>query len=152
MENNKSALAEGDGGERIISVLVADDDDDFRVMVSAFLNERGFKVFQAIDGKEAVVTAIENIPDVVLLDMMMPEKSGIDVCKELKNDARTSAALIIMLTVKNQLSDKLTAYMAGAQRYILKGVDLHEVETIIRTVLHQRELNGIQMQDSNSTS
>lgn len=135
-----------------ITVLVADDDDDFRAMLAEFLKERGFDVLEARDGQESINIAVEKTPDIILLDVMMPEKSGIDVCKELKADGRARNSIIIMLTVLNQLSDKLTAYMAGAQRYLIKGCDMTEVENCITTSIQQRDLNEVQMNADDTLS
>lgn len=128
-----------------VTVLVADDDDDFRVMLAEFLKVRGYEVLEARNGQESINVAVEKTPDIILLDVMMPEKSGIDVCKELKSDGLARNSIIIMLTVRNQLSDKLTAYMAGAQRYLIKGCEMTEVENCITTSIQQRDLNNIQM-------
>lgn len=133
-----------------ITVMVADDDDDFRNILTEYVKSRGFNVVEARDGRESIDVAVESVPDVVLLDVMMPEKSGIDVCKELKTDERTRNAIVIMLTVRNQLSDKLTAYMAGAQRYLIKGCDLAEVDNCISTAIQQRDMNEFQMNTDDS--
>lgn len=131
---------------KAISVLVADDDNDFRELTAKFLETKGYSVLQAEDGSAAVSIATDKAPDVILLDVMMPSKSGIDVCKELKDSKTTRSSVIIMLTVKNQLSDKLTAYMAGAQRYLIKGCEFTEVERCIQTALQQKGINQIQME------
>ncbi len=125
-------------------ILIADDDQDFRELIADYLVEKGFKIVEACDGHEVFQKVLDENPDIIILDVMMPRMNGIDVCRELKSDYRTRDSSIVMLTVKNRLSDKLTAYVAGAQRYLTKPCEMQELDDCIRTVLSQREINIFQ--------
>ncbi|HOX28155.1 MAG TPA: response regulator, partial [bacterium] len=87
--------------EQSPKVLIADDDVDFRDMLRAFLTEEGYVTLEASNGNEAFEVAVNESPDVVILDVMMPARNGFDVCRELKNDQRTQNSVIVMLTVRN---------------------------------------------------
>ena len=126
-------------------VMVVDDDADFRELISDYLQGMGFQVIEAVDGDEAIRIAGQERPDVIFLDVMMPQKNGYDVCRDLKKDSRTSEATIVMLTVKNSVKDKLAAYIAGAQRFLDKATGLEDIDTCLRTVLHQRKIKHRQL-------
>lgn len=103
-------------------VLVVDDNKDIINYLSEILSKR-FKVVSAINGKIGVERAFEIIPDLIISDVMMPEKSGMDLCKELKNSEKTSHVPIILLTAKLGDADKLEGAEIGADDYITKPFD-----------------------------
>lgn len=125
-------------------ILIADDDHDFRELIAEYLAGRGYNIVEACDGHEVFQKALDENPDIILLDVMMPRMNGIDVCRELKSDFRTRDSSIVMLTVKNRLSDKLTAYVAGAQRYLTKPCEMQDLDDCLQTVISQRNLNQFQ--------
>jgi len=126
------------------TVLIADDDPDFRELIKDYLSEAGYTVVEAGDGDEALRLAFEKPPDVLLLDVMMPGKNGFDVCKHIRNNDRTRGTSVVMLTVRNQLSDKLTAYISGAQRFLNKTCDLSDIDSCLKTVLKQKDIRKTQ--------
>lgn len=103
-------------------VLIVDDNADVIKYLSEILSER-FKTVAASNGKIGVEKAFEIIPDLIISDVMMPEKSGIDLCKELKNSEKTSHVPIILLTAKLGENDKLEGVQIGADDYITKPFD-----------------------------
>ncbi|MFA6450769.1 MAG: response regulator [bacterium] len=125
-------------------ILIADDDDDFREMLSVFLSGEGYRIVEARDGAEVFDKALNEMPDVILLDVMMPSRSGFEICREIKADKRTRTSNIIMLTVKDSLPDKLTGYVAGAQRYLCKPCSLEDINDCLQAVLRQRRLTQMQ--------
>ena len=122
-------------------VMVVDDDEDFRDMIRDYLKDKGYRVIAASSGPEALRLSENAPPDVVLLDIMMPQKDGYETCRDLRKSNQTKASTIVMLTVKDQLGDKLSAYIAGAHRFISKTADLEEIGSCLNKVLVQRRLN-----------
>jgi len=131
-------------------VMIVDDDLDFREMIRDFLSGRGFSVIGAGSGSEAMSIASSTPPDVVFLDIMMPIQDGYEVCRNMRASNTTRAATIIMLTVRDKLSDKLTAYIAGAHRFLSKTCELEEIHQCLDRVLVQRGIGS--MKNSNYLS
>jgi DNA-binding response OmpR family regulator len=125
-------------------ILIADDDDDFREMLSVFLTGEGYQIVETADGADVFDKTLSEMPDVILLDVMMPSRSGFDICREIKSDKRTRQSNVIMLTVKDSLPDKLTGYVAGAQRYLCKPCSLEDINECLQAVLRQRRLTHMQ--------
>ncbi len=130
--------------EEFVKVLIADDDDDFREMLGGFLSGEGYSVVEACDGADVFDTVLNEMPDIVLLDVMLPSKNGFDICRDIKTDKRTKKSNVIMLTVKDGLPDKLSGYVAGAQRYLCKPCTLEDIGDCLRAVLRQRRLTHLQ--------
>lgn len=125
-----------------IRVLIAEDDANLRQGLIDLLEGEGYQVFTAGDGQQALACFRQQAPDLVLLDVMMPELSGYDVCREIrKSDSRTP---IIMLTAKGEEIDKVVGLELGADDYVTKPFGLHELRARIAAVLrrsrqHQQE-------------
>jgi len=118
-----------------IRVLIAEDDANLRQGLIDLLEGEGYEVFPAGDGQEALECFQKEAPDLVLLDVMMPELSGYDVCREIrKNDSRTP---IIMLTAKGEEIDKVVGLELGADDYVTKPFGLHELRARIAAVLRR---------------
>lgn len=101
-------------------LLIADDEAGIRSLVRMTLDDGGFEILEASTGREALELARKHHPDLVLLDVMMPDTSGIEVCRGLKDDPDTSTITIIMLTAKAQESDFEEGEAAGADDYFTK--------------------------------
>lgn len=114
------------------SVLVVDDDPNIRSLLQQELTEAGYKVRLAEDGRKALTLIREEIPGLVILDVMMPEMNGFDVAAVLKNDPATMDIPIIILSI---LEDKERGFRLGVDRYLTKPVDtaslFHEVDTLL---------------------
>jgi len=102
------------------TVLIVDDDEDLREMVTLKLHRCGFTVRAAANGDEALRAVAELAPDVVLLDIMMPGMSGLDVLQRWRADAATARLRVIMLTAKAQTSEIARGFELGADDYIVK--------------------------------
>lgn len=126
-------------------ILIADDDPDILRFVEVNLAIEGFDLVTAGDGEEAVAKAFEQTPDLVLLDVMMPKLDGFEVCRRLREDARTANLSIIMLTAKSLSADKVMGLAAGADDYILKPFDPIELVARVKATLRRaREMRDVQ--------
>ncbi|MBG0818586.1 response regulator transcription factor [Planomonospora sp. ID82291] len=116
-------------------ILIAEDDADIRDLVVFKLEQSGHTVIPVGDGRSALRMAHEKDPDIVLLDVMMPGMSGIDVCRELRRDARTAELPIILLTARAQESDVENGLTAGADDYIVKPFSPRVLAERVQSVL-----------------
>jgi diguanylate cyclase (GGDEF)-like protein len=125
-------------------VLVADDDEDIVRFVEVNLLLEGFEVITAADGEQALQVATESLPDLILLDVMMPRLDGFQVCKRLRDDGRTKHISIIMLTAKSLSADKVVGLTAGADDYIIKPFDPIELVARVKSSLRRsRDLSAV---------
>jgi two-component system alkaline phosphatase synthesis response regulator PhoP len=102
------------------TILIADDNPDSIMVLRTILESNGYTVLTAGDGREVLSTMKRQLPDAVLLDVMMPELSGIDVLKHMRSDAVTARVPVILVTAKGQDDDLLDGYQHGADYYITK--------------------------------
>ncbi len=105
-----------------IKILVVDDDPDIVEILKYNLKNSGYSVKSAGNGLEAIKKAKKFIPDIILMDVMMPEMSGIEACEEIKNIDQLSQAIIIFLSARSEDYTQISAYDAGADDYISKPV------------------------------
>lgn len=98
-------------------ILIADDESRIRKLVNDFLSREGHEIIEASDGKEALDVFYDKNPDLVILDVMMPKFTGLEVCKEIRE---SSSVPIIILTAKDTESDELSGFSSGADEYISK--------------------------------
>lgn len=125
-------------------ILVADDDEDILRFVEVNLRMEGFDVATAADGAEALAAAADLLPDLVLLDVMMPRLDGFEVCQRLRSDGRTKNISVIMLTAKSLSADKVVGLTAGADDYIIKPFDPIELVARVKSALRRaREMRSI---------
>lgn len=116
-------------------VLVADDNADIRILLATRLRTRGFDVVEAADGREALEAAQAQLPDIALLDWVMPVIQGHELCVRLKTDQKTAAMPVVMLTARGEESDRLLGLDLGADAYIVKPFDIDELERTLRELL-----------------
>lgn len=121
------------------SVLVVDDNEDNIRIVSTILLARGFEVRIARDGKDALEAVKRALPDVILLDVMMPGMDGIEVLDHVKADPRTASIPVIMVTAKTQDEDLLVGYKYGADYYVTKPFTARQILYAIGLVLGTEE-------------
>ncbi|TKJ29040.1 MAG: DNA-binding response regulator [Chloroflexi bacterium B3_Chlor] len=119
-------------------VLVVDDDPGIVKLVRAYLEQDGFQVLAAYDGKKAMQIARHDKPDLVVLDLMLPEMDGWDVCRALRKE---SDVPIVMLTARVEESDKLVGLELGADDYVTKPFSPRELVARVRAVL--RRVQGL---------
>ena len=117
------------------TILIVDDDLDILELLKMNLEPEGYNVRTADNGKSAVQSACANPPDLILLDVMMPEKNGFEVIEELKNIEDTKNVPVILVTARGQTEDKVLGLDTGADDYITKPFDLREVTARVEAVL-----------------
>jgi CheY-like chemotaxis protein len=118
-------------------VLIADDDRDIVRFVEVNLRLEGFEVITAHDGQDALTKALDQQPNLVLLDVMMPRMDGYEVCTKLRADGRSAHIPVIMLTAKSLSADKVLGLTAGADDYIIKPFDPMELVARVKTTLRR---------------
>lgn len=116
-------------------VLVVDDSATELAVATAALRQGGFQIDTADDGERALVVAAANPPDVVVLDVVMPKKNGFQVCRLIKTTAATSHAKVLILSTKNQESDRFWALRQGADMYMTKPYGAQELIDNVNSLL-----------------
>ena len=123
------------GSSRV--VLIAEDDRDIRELVVTKLTGAGYRVIAVADGVSALNAIREQLPDIALLDVMMPGSSGLDVIGKLRTDDRTAAVPVILLSAKSQDFDVETGLASGAADYIVKPFSPRELVDRVEAVLRR---------------
>jgi two-component system, OmpR family, alkaline phosphatase synthesis response regulator PhoP len=119
------------------TILVIDDEKDLIELVSYNLDKEGFAVKSAPNGEAGLAKAIGELPDLVLVDLMMPGIDGLEVCRRLRSDARTAAIPIIMLTAKTAEPDRIVGLELGADDYVTKPFSPRELAARVKAVLRR---------------
>lgn len=101
-------------------ILLIDDEQDILEIISYNLEKEGYQVFTAGNGNEGIAKAKEILPDLILLDVMMPEKDGIETCQDLRKIKELQKTLIVFLSARSEEFSQLAGYQAGANDYIVK--------------------------------
>ncbi len=120
-------------------ILVADDDPEILSLLGIRLRKAGFEVIEAADGDETLAKVREAQPDLVVLDVMMPGKTGWEVAKELRHDSQHGNIGIVMLTAVGERLNEMTSPLYGADAFVDKPFEFALLEEKIRTVLKQRK-------------
>ena len=116
-------------------ILVVDDDIDTLRLVGLMLQRQGYQIVAANNGHQALTMAQAEKPDIILLDVMMPDMDGYEVCRRLRSNTSTASIPIIMFTAKSQVDDKVTGFEAGADDYLTKPTQPRELFAHIKAVL-----------------
>jgi DNA-binding response OmpR family regulator len=116
-------------------LLVADDDEDILTLVQLRLSRSGYEVVVARDGEEALRLAREKLPDLAVLDWMMPKASGVEVLRAIRADELTSSIPVILLTARASESDIQEGLEAGADDYIAKPFSPQELAARVQVIL-----------------
>ena len=126
-----------------IKILVVDDEEYILELISFNLTNNGYTVLTANNGIDAVKIAIEEKPNLILLDLMIPGKDGYDVCKEVRNNIEIKNIPIIMLTAKSEEIDKILGLELGADDYITKPFSVRELLARVKAVLRRFSMDEI---------
>jgi DNA-binding response OmpR family regulator len=118
-------------------ILVVDDEPSNRKMIGYALHSAGHSVSAAESGKEALLKIQAEIPDLVILDVMMPGMDGIEVCERLRNNPETATLPIIMLSALAQVNEKIRGLKAGADDYLTKPIDPKELVARVEALLER---------------
>lgn len=116
-------------------ILIADDEQNIVISLEFLMKREGFEVSIAVDGQEAVDRIRSDKPDLVLLDVMMPKKSGFEVCQEVKSDPELSDTRILMLTAKGRDTEVAKGLALGADAYMTKPFSTKELVDKVREML-----------------
>jgi len=120
--------------ESIVRILIVDDEEQIRRALRAILHPRGYELVFAENGQEALVRAVDQPPDLVILDLTLPDLDGIDVCRELRS---WMTAPILVLSVRSSEQDKIAALDEGADDYLTKPFSAGELLARIRALLRR---------------
>lgn len=118
-------------------ILIIEDDDHIIELLKFNVENNGYEVIAAMDGHDGLNKAINELPDLILLDLMLPGIDGIDICNKLKNKDRTKDIPIIMLTAKGHETDKILGLEIGADDYITKPFSVRELMTRIKVIFRR---------------
>ncbi|HEY8899935.1 MAG TPA: response regulator transcription factor [Chthoniobacterales bacterium] len=124
------------------TVLIVDDEQDVVDLLRYNLNRAGFSVSIASDGLKGLEKARSERPDIIILDLMMPEMSGEKVCRALKEDASTAGIPIIMLTAKDQPGDRIVGFELGADDYVPKPFSPRELVLRVQALLRRLQTSN----------
>jgi two-component system, OmpR family, phosphate regulon response regulator PhoB len=119
------------------TILVVDDEPTLREALVDALEADGFRVVAAADGREALTQFRAERPDLVLLDLMLPDLSGTELCARIKSDPRTKHVPVVMLTAKGEEIDRVVGFEVGADDYVTKPFSVRELVLRVRAVLRR---------------
>ncbi|MDD5016207.1 MAG: response regulator, partial [Atribacterota bacterium] len=122
-------------------ILVVDDEKDIIELLQYNLEKEGYKISAVFSGEQCLENAKTELPDLILLDLMLPEIDGLDVCKFLKNNPQTSHIPIIMLTAKGEEPDIVLGLELGSDDYITKPFKIRELLARVKAVLRRTKIN-----------
>jgi DNA-binding response OmpR family regulator len=120
-----------------VKILVADDEPHIVIALEFLLRQQGYEVLIARNGEEALALAASGAPDLVLLDVMMPLKSGYEVCREIRSGPLGARTRILMLSAKGGAADAARGLEAGADLYVTKPFSTGELLSRIRSLLER---------------
>src|SRR5881296_1605396 len=121
------------------NILIIEDETDVADLLSLNLRKAGFRVSTAGDGASGLQKARDDRPDFIILDLMLPKMSGLEVCRILKSDAATARMPILMLTAKAEEIDRIVGLEFGADDYVTKPFSPREVVLRIKAILRRAE-------------
>jgi two-component system phosphate regulon response regulator PhoB len=123
------------------TILVIEDERDLVELISFNLEKEGYRVITATEGSTGLETARNSLPDLILLDLMLPGINGTEICKILKKNEKTSRIPIIMLTAKGEEIDRVVGFEVGADDYVVKPFSNRELMLRIKAVLRRGDLD-----------
>lgn len=126
------------------TILIIEDEKDLAELLAFNLEKEGYRTFIAPDGIEGLEAANRVLPDLVLLDLMLPGMLGTEVCKSLKKSDATSRIPVIMLTAKGEEIDKVVGFEVGAEDYVLKPFSTRELLLRVKAVLRRTAVEVVE--------
>ena len=121
------------------AVLVIDDERDLLSLLDFNLRAEGFETLLAATGEDALSILRRRVPDIVVLDLMLPDISGTEVCRQMKADPRTRQVPVVMVTAKGEEVDRIVGFELGADDYVTKPFSVRELVLRLRSVLRRTE-------------
>src|SRR5580692_7518593 len=122
-------------------ILIVDDNETNRDILRTRLTPQGYELLEAADGEETLKLVREQLPDLILLDVMMPKIDGIEVCRQVKGDAGLPFIAIILVTAKADTKDVIAGFEAGADEYLTKPVDQAALVARVKSMLRLKALH-----------
>ena len=120
-------------------ILIVDDEPNILRLIGYSLEVAGYEIVTAKTGAEALKVVELEQPDLIVLDVMLPDMSGLDICQQLRKKPQTTDLPIIMLSARAQVADKVEGLKAGADEYVTKPVDAEEMTARVAALLERRE-------------
>ncbi|WP_298563560.1 response regulator [uncultured Phascolarctobacterium sp.] len=122
------------------TVLIVDDNLKNLDLFKDFVESWGYMTITAQQGKDAICFAEQYLPDIILLDVMLPGMSGYEVCRELKENPKTQHIPVVMITVLNDIADRIHGYKIGADQFLVKPVDYNELHAILGSLFGKKSM------------
>lgn len=122
------------------TVLIVDDNIKNLDLFKDFVESWGYETVTAQQGKDAISLAERYLPDIILLDVMLPGMSGYEVCRELKENTKTQHIPVVMITVLNDIEDRIHGYKIGADQFLVKPVDYNELHAILDSLFGKKSM------------
>ena len=122
-------------------ILVVDDEEDIRELVALNLSQEGYKIISCETGEEALEKAGSDLPDLIVLDLMLPGIDGLEVCKKLKSNIKTENIPVVILTAKGEETDVVTGLELGADDYVTKPFSGKVLVARVRRLLRKASLD-----------
>lgn len=126
-----------------VRMLIVEDDYDISNMLRIYFQSNGYDVAVAQRGEDALEMCRKQLPHIIVLDIMLPDMDGYDVCRELRGNLRTSHVPIIFLTQKDERSDKIHGLELGADDYITKPFDLEELKLRVKSAINRATIQSL---------
>lgn len=126
-------------------ILVVDDEESIVTLLEFNLEQAGFTVISSFDGKNALKQVIQEKPDLIILDLMLPELDGLEVCKQLRQRGITTP--ILMLTAKSDELDKVLGLELGADDYLTKPFSTRELLARVKAILRRTQMNKLTLEE-----
>jgi two-component system alkaline phosphatase synthesis response regulator PhoP len=124
------------------TILLVDDEPDILELLAYNLAKEGFTVHTASNGREGLALAKEMVPDVILLDVMMPEMDGVEACTEIRNDRTLDHSVVAFLTARGEDYSQIAGFEAGADDYIMKPIKPKVLVSRVKALLRRFEVKG----------
>jgi len=123
------------------SILIIEDEKDIVDLIEYHLKQSGFSVISALDGPAGLEKAKKKSPNLIILDLMLPEMDGKDICRSLKSNPLTQSIPILMLTAKAEETDRLIGFELGADDYVTKPFSPKELVLRVKAILRRKEVD-----------
>ena len=120
-------------------ILIIEDDQALADVLTYNLRRSGYEVFAANNGRDGLQQAQLHVPDLIILDLMLPLVDGIEVCRRLRADAATRDVLVLMLTAKSEETDEVSGFVVGADDYVTKPFSVHVLLERVKALLRRRQ-------------
>jgi CheY-like chemotaxis protein len=117
--------------------LIVDDNEDSRIMMKCALEWRGFRVLEAMDGKNAVSTTVKTCPDIILMDICLPYMDGLEVIRHIRKSATINSTPIVVISGYSTPDFLIRARDAGCDEYLCKPIDFEQMDSVLNRLLFQ---------------